>query len=51
MMVDLSHVNNYTMMDALDTSQAPGEVSCIENAVVLMVFDCRGSPYTHSGAL
>ena len=24
MMVDISHVNNYTMVDALDTSLAPG---------------------------
>ena len=25
MMVDISHVNNYTMMDVLDTTLAPGE--------------------------
>ena len=25
MLVDISHVNNYTMRDALDTSLAPGE--------------------------
>ena len=25
MLVDLSHVNNYTMLDALDTSVAPGQ--------------------------
>jgi microsomal dipeptidase-like Zn-dependent dipeptidase len=25
MMVDISHVNNYTMMDVLDTSVAPGK--------------------------
>ena len=24
MLVDISHVNNYTMMDVLDTSVAPG---------------------------
>ena len=24
MMVDISHVNNYTMLDALETSKAPG---------------------------
>ena len=24
MMVDISHVNNYTMMDVLETSVAPG---------------------------
>ena len=25
MLVDISHVNNYTMMDVLDTSVAPGQ--------------------------
>ena len=25
MLVDISHVNNYTMMDVLDTSVAPGK--------------------------
>ena len=25
MLVDISHVNSYTMMDALDTSLAPGQ--------------------------
>ena len=25
MMVDISHVNNYTMVDVLDTTLAPGE--------------------------
>ena len=25
MMVDIAHVNNYTMLDVLDTSVAPGE--------------------------
>ena len=25
MLVDISHVNNYTMSDVLDTSLAPGE--------------------------
>ncbi len=24
MMVDISHVNNYTMMDAIEASRAPG---------------------------
>lgn len=29
MLVDISHVNNYTMRDALDTSLAPGEFACM----------------------
>ena len=29
MMVDISHVNNYTMMDVLDTTVAPGLCMCV----------------------
>ena len=28
MLVDISHVNNYTMSDVLDTSKAPGIITC-----------------------
>ena len=28
MLVDISHVNNYTMMDVLETSVAPGPFHC-----------------------
>ena len=27
MMVDISHVNKYTMLDALEVSRAPGKVA------------------------
>ncbi len=35
MMVDISHVNNYTMVDALDTSEAPGEEAKIIKLLLL----------------
>jgi len=28
MMVDISHVNDYTMLDVLEVSQAPGRLYC-----------------------
>ena len=34
MLVDISHVNNYTMSDVLDTSKAPGNVSTMFNIAV-----------------
>ena len=40
MLVDISHVNNYTMSDVLDTSKAPGNVSTMFNISVRSVFYC-----------
>ena len=38
MLVDISHVNNYTMMDVLDTSVAPGQ--CVSPIPILDASIC-----------
>lgn len=38
MMVDISHVNNYTMVDVLDTTLAPGEWEGSQGRLLNLLF-------------
>ena len=56
MMVDISHVNNYTMMDVLDTSLAPGQFNFNNQNLAFIValkacyVSCIAVIFSHSSA-
>ena len=45
MLVDISHVNNYTMSDVLDTSRAPGTVTQLD--IILTIGTLFSNLFSH----
>ena len=51
MLVDISHVNNYTMSDVLDTSRAPGTVTQLDIILTIgTLFSIYLVIFSHSSA-